>query len=210
MKIDFHKINKVGLTFLRMEKREKNRYFFRRNRSGQFFLIAAVVIIVVIVSVVTISNYTQTKETTKLYDLGKELGIESQNVLDYGTYNAKSPDEIKNLMEQFIRNYHDYQEQDKNIYFVFGNKDAVNVLGYQDIAAESVCIKLNPTNNNAECELYSTIGTTQTYTTGEKIDQVAIEVSETQYEFKLKTGENFYFIIWQKIGGERHVVTSEG
>jgi len=191
-----------------MNKKGVEKNFLKNNR-GQFFLIAAVVIIVVIVSVVTISNYTQKKETTKLYDLGKELGIESQNVLDYGTYNAKSPDEIKTLMEQFIVNYHNYQEQDKNIYFVFGNKDAVNVLGYQDIAAEDVCIKLNPTKQS-ECKLYSTIGTTQTYTTSGKIEDVAIVVSSTQYEFGLKTGENFYFIIWQKIGGERHVVTSEG
>jgi len=182
---------------------------FCKRKHGQFFLIAAVVIIVVIVSVVTISNYTQKKDTTKLYDLGKELGIESQNVLDYGTYNAKSPEEIKTLMEQFIINYHNYQEQDKNIYFVFGNKDAVNVLGYQDIAAEDVCIKLNPIKGT-ECKSYNLIGKTQTYSSGVKIENVAIVVSETQYEFGLKTGENFYFIIWQKIGGERHVVTSAG
>jgi uncharacterized protein (UPF0333 family) len=182
------------------------------KKSGQFFLIAAVIIIVVIVSIVTISNYTQKKETTKLYDLGQELGIESQNVLDYGTYNAKNASDINALMEQFIQNYHNYQEQDKNIYFVFGNKDAVNVLGYQDIANESVCIELNPTRNS-QCANYDKIGSTQTYTapTG-GINHVAIVISQTQYEFALKSGtgltENFYFVIWQQVGGERHVVTS--
>ncbi|MEK6827116.1 MAG: hypothetical protein AABX99_01370 [Nanoarchaeota archaeon] len=195
-----------------MDKEGAKKEFCAGNKHGQFFLIAAVVIIVVIVSVVTISNYTQKKDTAKLYDLGKELGIESQNVLDYGTYNAKNPDEIKTMMEQFIVSYHNYQEQDKNIYFLFGNKDAVNVLGYQDIAEEDVCIKLSETQKIAqgtECKNYNLIGTTQTYSLGVKINQVAIVVSETQYEFGLKTGENFYFIIWQKIGGERHFVTSE-
>lgn len=190
------------------ENRKFSHYNFSlKNHKGQFFLIAAVVIIVVIVSVVTISNYTQKKETTKLYDLGKELGIESQNVLDYGTYNAQNESQIKTLMETFIHNYHDYQEQDKNIYFVFGNSDAVNVLGYQDIENESVCIKLNPTHNTA-CQNYNLIGSTQTYTMAGEIDKVAIVISQDQYEFALKRGENFYFVIWQQIGGERQVVTS--
>ena len=57
-----------------------------KNRRAQFFLIAAVVIIVVVVSIVTISNYTEKRDVVKLYDLGQELGIEGQNVLDYGTY----------------------------------------------------------------------------------------------------------------------------
>jgi uncharacterized protein (UPF0333 family) len=196
-------------------KRGKNRSFsynfFPKNRRGQFFLIAAVVIIVIIVSIVTVSNYTQKKEVTKLYDLGQELGIESQNVLDYGTYNAKSSEEIDNLMEQFIQNYHQYEEEDRNIYFVFGNKNKVSVVGYQDIEDESVCIKLNPTRTGSTpCQAYSTIGETQAFTptTGE-IGKVAIVIAENQYEFALKSGENFYFVIWQKIGEERHVVTSD-
>ena len=196
-----------------MVKKRGDIKFFPKNKRGQFFLIAAVVIIVVIVSIVTISNYTQKRETTTLYDLGQELGIESQNVLDYGTYNANSPDEIKDLMEQFIINYHNYQEQDKNVYFVFGNKEKVNVLGYQDIETESICIKLNP-GEETECLDYNTIGVTQafpaTLTGEEEIIRVAIVIGDSdQYEFKLKEGENFYFVIWQEIGGERHVVKNE-
>jgi len=170
------------------------------------------VIIVVIVSIVTISNYTQKKEVTKLYDLGQELGIESQNVLDYGTYNAKSSEEIDALMEQFIVNYHQYEEEDRNIYFVYGDKEKVNMVGYQDVESESVCIKLNPSRmGETACQIYSAIGETQAFTTGSSatISKVAILISENQYEFALKSGENFYFVIWQNIGEERHVVTSE-
>lgn len=198
--------------------------FPTKNRKGQFFLIAAVVIIVVIVSVVTISNYTTQKQTTKLYDLGKELGIESQNVLDYGTYSQYSDDQMKTLMEQFIKNYHNYQEQDKNIYFIFGNSNKVNILGYQDIhnVQETVCINLDPPSQKKEdvatsqCKYYTLIGSTQTFckdttclTTSETINRVAVMVAEDIYEFKLKSGQNFYFIIWQEIGGGRNVVTSE-
>jgi hypothetical protein len=183
---------------------------FSKNRRGQFFLIAAVVIIVVIVSIVTISNYTQKKEVTKLYDLGQELGIESQNVLDYGTYNSKNPEEITALMEQFIKNYHQYEEEDRNIYFVFGNKEKINIVGYQDIEGESVCVKLNP-SSSTPCQDYSNIGETQTFTpsVGSEISIVVIMIANTQYEFPLNTGENFYFVIWQNIGGEKQVVKSE-
>jgi len=41
-----------------------------------------------------------------------------------------------------------------------------------------------------------------------KINEVIITIGDIEYEFKLKTGENFYFVISQEIGGEKHVVTS--
>ncbi len=177
-----------------------------KDNRGQFFLIAAVVIIVVVVSVVTISNYTQKKNEVKLYDLGQELGIESQNVLDYGTYSELNDAQMKVLMENFIKNYVTYIQEAKNIYFVFGNKQKINVLGYQEIANESVCVKVS---GSSSCAPYLTIGQTQEFPviSGE-ISKVVIRIGDIEYEFKLKSGENFYFVIWQAVGGEKHVVTS--
>ncbi len=275
--------------------------FPKKNRRGQFFLIAAVVIIVVTVSIVTISNYTQKKDTVKLYDLGQELGIESQSVLDYGTYSELNETQMKMLMENFIQNYVDYIGETGNLYFVFGNRQKINVIGYQQLTNESVCIKVNPVvpwcgdgkvnqlgeecddnnddngdgcssecklenatscnhNNNraggercdgtdlegetcetmgfdepanisgtalkcsnckfdvsdcvpeeeSECMPLEIMEETQEFTapTGE-ITRVAIQIAENEYQFALRPGENFYFVIWQKIGGEKHVVTSE-
>jgi cysteine-rich repeat protein len=271
-----------------------------REKRGQFFLIAAVVIIVVTVSIVTISNYTQKKDTVKLYDLGQELGIESQSVLDYGTYSELNETQMKALMENFIQNYVDYIGETGNLYFVFGNMNKINVIGYQQLANESVCVKINPivpwcgdgkvnqvseecddgnTNNGdgcssacnlespqncnhnndkgggevcdgtdlegktcvtlgflepeevpgtaltcedckfdvsgcvreeAECMPLEIMGETQEFVaqTGE-ITRVAIQVAENEYQFALRPGENFYFVIWQKIGGEKHVITSD-
>ena len=253
-----------------MNKRGKNKSssldsFFSENRRAQFFLIAAVVIIIVVVSVVTITNYTQKKDVVKLYDLGQELGIESQNVLDYGTYSELNDEQMKTLMENFIRNYMDYIGKDKNIYFVFGNKDKINVVGYQEIAEESVCVNINPVGQKCEnnvcmegtgicsqsqvqcgtnccsagqkcednhcisatscsttsevecgtsccsvCIPYLTIGQTQEFAiTNTEIQYVVIRIADVDYEFKLRSGENFYFVIWQSIGGEKHVITSE-
>ena len=177
-----------------------------KNKEGQFFLIAAVVIIVVIVSVVTVTNYTQKKDNVKIIDLGKELGIESQNVLDYGTYSELNDTEMQNLMESFISNYVSYIGEKKNIYFVFGNKDKINVVGYQEINNESVCV-----NISRECVPYLNIGQTQEFpAVNGEISKVVITIESTDYQFTLQQGENFYFVVWQEVGGEKHVVTSEG
>lgn len=235
----------------------------KRGKQAQFFLIAAVVIIVVVVSVVTVSNYTQKKDTVKLYDLGQELGIESQNVLDYGTYSALNESQMKVLMESFIKNYVNYIEEQKNIYFIFGNSQKIYVIGYQEIANESVCVNINLFGQKCEnnqcisgeyckqsevqcgtrcckagekcdngqcisgteicsfsqvqcgnsccnvCTPYLTIGQTQEFpATDGQIYRVVIRIANIDYAFKLKSGENFYFIIWQSVGGEKHVVTS--
>lgn len=274
-----------------MNKRGQNNFF--RNNKGQFFLIAAVIIIVVVVSLVTVSNYTQKKDDIKLYDLGEELGIESQQVLDYGTYNSLNETSMKDLMENFIKSYVDYVGEGKNLYFVFGNQQKVYVIGYQELVEETVCVTLNPTtpvcgNGEVEtgeecddgdeyywdgcskCELRSSYycreddkkskweicdgdelggetckslgfesgellcsdcefntencvrkedsecvplqvtGETQEFpATNGDITKVVIRVENIDYEFALKYGENFYFVIWQEISGEKHVITSE-
>ena len=193
------------------EKGSKPTIFIMENRKAQFFLIAAVVIIVVVISVVTISNYVQKKDIVKLYDLGQELGIESQNVLDYGTYSELNEEQMKTLMEDFIKNYVSYMGEDKNIYFVFGNKQKINVAGYQDIINESVCIKTIVGGEASICTPYLTIGETKEFTSAKgDIDRVVIRIAEVEYEFALSYGENFYFVIWQSVGGEKHVVTSRG
>jgi hypothetical protein len=192
----------------------------RMNKNGQFFLIAAITIIIVIVSVVTISNYTEKKNEVKLYDLKQEMGIESQQVLDYGTYNNLNKDQMKTLMENFIKNYVNYIEEEKNVYFIFGNKEEINALGYQEINNESVCIKVNPStsvddNDSAnddedECIPLSMQETQSFPATSGTINVVVIRIEDNEYQFRLKPGENFYFVIWQKAGGEKNVVTSSG
>jgi len=196
-------IDKEGNRFFR-------RNFFPKNCRGQFFLIAAIIIIVVTVGIVTVSNYTEEKESTKLYDLGEELGIESQNVLDYGTYSQLNESEMKLLMENFIKNYVDYIGDTGNLYFIFGNKNKVYAVGYQQLADESVCVTLNPaTDPDAECAPLQIMGKTQEFpSTGEDIEYVYITIENYEYQFKLKPGENFYFVIWQKVGEDTVVIKS--
>lgn len=184
--------------------------FFPKNNRGQFFLIAAIVIIIVTVGIVTVSNYTEEKESVKLYDLGEELGIESQQVLDYGTYSQLGEDEMKVLMENFIKNYVDYVGESGNLYFVFGNKNKIYVVAYQELEDESVCVTLYPDDPNAECIPIQNVGETQEFpSAGDEIQKVSVMIDAYEYQFTLKPGENFYFVIWQRIGGDKVVITSD-
>ena len=108
-----------------------------KQKKGQFFLVAAIVIVVVVISLVTVSNYIERTDSVKLYDLGAEMKIESQHVLDAGTYDGRSEEEMKQLMEDFIENYVNYTQGGKNLYFVFGNKDKINIKAYQELAEVS-------------------------------------------------------------------------
>jgi len=38
---------------------------------------------------------------------------------------------------------------------------------------------------------------------------ITVTLNGVNYEFELKTGQNFYYIVSQNISGERYVVTNE-
>lgn len=182
--------------------RKRGLNLFPQNRKGQFYLIAAIIIIGLIIGFAAVKNYTQKKEVIKLYNLGEELGIESENVLDYGTYNELNESEMEGLLTDFVESYADYAAEGKNLYFIYGNWQKINVVAYQE---------LNTT-------IYVDIGEgVKLIQPGEKeefiptdgvIHKVIITIEELTYEFELTYGENFYFVISQEIEGEQYVVTS--
>ena len=177
--------------------------FFPKNRKGQFYLIAAIIIIAIIIGFAAIKNYTQRKEVIKLYDLGEELGIESKNVLDYGTYNEFNENEMEDLLTDFVEGYANYTAEGKNLYFIFGNSKKINVMAYQELNTTiyvGVGGEMSLIEPGEKQPFYPAEGQ-------DIISKVIIAIEELIYEFELKYGENFYFIIFQEIGGEEYVVT---
>ncbi len=148
-------------------------------------MIAALVIIVIIIGFATVSNYLQQKESVKLYNLGEELGIESENVLDFGTYNRYDQEQMEALLKEFVESYAGYIEEGIEIYFIFGNPDKITVIGYKELE-EVPSISAEITASGKE---------------------VIVTINGVEYSFKLEQGENFYFVISQEIGGEKYVVT---
>ena len=73
---------------------------------------------------------------------------------------------------------------DKNLYFLFGNSDNIQVKAYEELTEVSV--------------------SDQVTTEGGK---VIIIIDDFEYQFDLVAGQNFYFVVSQEIEGEKHVVT---
>lgn len=174
-----------------------------KNKRGQFYLLAAVIIIVVILAFALSSNFLQDKNPVKLYDLGEELGIESESVLNYGTFNEDSK------IENFTGLYSEYAGDDKELYFVYGNEETIKVAGFRDVIVGTVSIKLGGSGSGQEFS-HSKF-TTKEHQREQGTTQIRILIGEKEnqkeYVIELEPGENFYFIISQELDGEQHVVT---
>ncbi len=181
--------------------------FPKKNRRGQFYLIAAIIIIAVIITVFTVTNYISKKETIKLFDLGEELSIESENVLDYGVYNSFNEDQMDDLVTDLTEKYADYAGEDKNLYFVFGDRQEIKVIAYQTLT-EEVSISIDE-GTSSPLVINEETGVGSATIPGTNINNIVITVADHEYEFALRHGENFYFVISQEISGEKHVVTGK-
>jgi hypothetical protein len=171
----------------------------RGDKTGQFYLIAAIILATLVIGIVTISNYARRESNLKLHELKEEIQIESAYVLDYGLYKGFDEAEFYTLLLDFTKDYIDYQGKNKDLYFVFGNQNNITVTGYQEL--------------NKSVSLDGSVITTSS---GEFIGginsetdmaMVILSISDTLYEFELNSGENFYFILSQKINKGEYIIT---
>jgi len=178
-----------------------------RNKRGQFYLIAAIVIIAIVVGFETLSNFFNrgVVDEKKVYFLSKELDIEGAYVIDYSVFKGN---EAVILLEQFAQDYGQYAGDERNIWFVFGNSENIYVATYEEVLEETITISGTGTPIN-----YDIIGK------GFKIDKrprsgevtkvtvtINLDGEDVDYEFPLKAGENFYFVISQDVEGRGRIV----
>ena len=185
------------------------------NKRGQFYLLGAIVIIVLITSFAAISNYTQKKSDVKVFDFRDELGIESARVLDYGAFQGDSVQisgktEPVNIVDHFIEVYDKYAGEDKEIYFIIGDSGGVKLITYDEVVTGTTGLEFEtsrsyisiPGKQIIEASLDSKI-----YTDEDGDKAVSVPIGDKTYPFKIKPGQNFYFVIQQDVGGETHVAT---
>lgn len=101
------------------------------NKRGQFYLIAAVVIISIIIGFIGIQNYSQRTSFEEIYNLGEELKIESEKVIDYGVYNKIEEQGLYDTLYNFTRIYAKYRGDGRELYFVFGNANSIVYAEYK-------------------------------------------------------------------------------
>ncbi len=177
----------------------------KAGKRGQFYLIAAFVIIGLVVGAVAITNYSKKPSSVKVYNLKEELGIESEQVISYGTF---SNGNLQDILDDFIKNYSEYASGDtSNLYFVYGNpRDGIKIASYQSIETGSIGISVGGTPTTIPTETKALTQRDIFAGPGENVE-IQLEEGSAPIKFKIKQGENFYFIITQESGGNRFVET---
>jgi len=170
------------------------------EKRGQFYLIATIIITAIIIGFAAVVNYSEEKSSVKIYELGEELKIESEKILDYGIYNELDETGMDALLTNFIGNYSKYSEE-KDLYFIFGNRENITVIAYQE-SEDEIYVDVGTGNNKLD------ISNGKGRDEFSNVNEAIITIRGIGYKFEIKNGENFYFVISQEIEGERYVVTN--
>lgn len=164
------------------------------NKRGQFYLIAAIIIIIVLLGFTGVTNFAKTKKSdVQTYELSKELNLESSFVIQYGLFNSK---DINPLLTDFSSNYSKYiGDQSSDIYFVYGNQESIQVLGYQNVNSGSISLNFGENSQPFNLKIPGKETTVSRPIPTEGKTQVDVVINEKTYNFDLIEGQNFYFII---------------
>jgi len=169
----------------------------RGDKRGQFYLAAAAVIIVVIVAFAGVNNSINRDEPARIYDLKDELGIESGQVLDHGIYNELDTVDTNDLLEDFAINYSEYVEGEFNLYFVFGNEEELVVSSFTDLVVGEVGVQHGGGEETSKIKIKKRLHNSEVLDTKDK-EKITVDIEGNLYDFDLKAGDNFYFLIYQK------------
>ncbi|MFA5993132.1 MAG: hypothetical protein WC796_05490 [Candidatus Pacearchaeota archaeon] len=170
----------------------------KEDKKGQYFLIAAIIIVVVILGLaVGINNTLVTKkDSSKTYDLSKELKLESESVVNYGIFNQQN---LQNVLDSFVENYSHYIGEDNDVYFVYGNGQNINYTAYSVSDVGSISLDLG-TGAPVKVDIKNGVlkkGGQQTTS-----NSVNISIDDISYPFELSEGENFFFVIQEPRNNE--------
>lgn len=168
------------------------------ERKGQVFLMAAIIIAGLLFALTKTANKGVSREKPgAFYDLADEIGFETKRVLDYGVINGKPS---ATLAGQLLLNYTEHIANE-DVVFIYGDASGVYAVYYQTINTLGVSIL----NSNV---FFPVTILTQTPVQVKK-DSVAntatVKILGNDYNFNLKPGQNFYFVLIKKDKGEQFV-----
>ena len=177
-----------------------------QNKNPQFYLIAAIIIVIVIIGLSTVTNYVLTKDQPlKFYDLSGEAGEEGSRVVDYGIYQSKI---IPDVIEEFLKNftiYSEEKEKDTEFVFIYGNDVEATATTYTTQGTGGAGITYGDQTFMLSGEEKYVPATQEI----QNAEEIGVDLLGKRYNFRLKEGENFLFIISKKRGEETYVTGSE-
>ena len=162
---------------------------------------AAIILAGILLALTRIGNQgVSKKEPEAFYDLADEIDFEVRKVLDYGVITGGQ--NTGDYASQLINNYSEYVSNE-DVVFVYGNSTNVSALYYQSltnlnaISLESLSFPVTITlASRTPVELQPL----------DAVNSIAkVRVRDNDYEFKLKPGQNFYFVLIKEEEGEQFV-----
>jgi hypothetical protein len=173
----------------------------RGNKKGQFYLIAAIIISLVIIGFANLKNYSTRQSTITISNFGEELQIESENVLDFGTYNGYSSSSMQELMKNLSADYINYVRDGEESYFLFGDNSSITVRGYSE-TEKTIYVDFGSGKTAMEMNAGQISSSDFTPTSS----SITLTIEGKDYLFALKSGKNFYFILFEKINGDEYAI----
>ena len=170
------------------------------NQKGQVFLMAAIIIAGLLFGLTKISNRGVAREEPEsFYDLADEIGFEAKRVLDYGVITGQPS---AGFTFQLLNSYSEYIS-DEDVVFIFGNATGVYAVYYQ-------------TFTNLNTVSLGGIGFPITVTLASQtpvilqplpngVSVATVRVRGNDYNFNLRPGQNFYFVLIKEEEGEQFV-----
>ncbi len=168
------------------------------NRGGQFFIIMAMVIIVLIAGFVSVTNSVDKKSDVRFYRVGEELKFEGDKVLVYGIKQNLDSSGMKSLFTNFTQNYSVYSPAD-NFYYLFGDSTTITFAGLMKRDSGTVNVDFDGVGSGTNISLSQGIYKTQDIINPTSSGNLTID--GVIYPFNVRTGQNFYFVVSQKIEG---------
>ena len=180
------------------------------NKRGQFYIVAAVILVIVLIGFVSVRNFANVKpEETTVYDLKKELGLETGKVVDFAIYNRNETDVVvENWTEVYVKGKSN--EEVDNWIFVYGNNNQITVVTFTGNETETNEASISyPGVEASRLELYdqkvekgefTKVKTTftrpiSTESSLNEIENINVTLSDTSYSFKLDKFKNFMAVI---------------
>ena len=172
------------------------------NKRGQIFLMAAILITSVVIGLSTIDTEAEVMSPNEaFYDLSGEIGFETKRVLDYGVFQNSNPFA---KIDDFFNEYIDYIGREQ-VVLIVGNAGEMKVYHYVTDNAGQVGINLggvDVTNSITITDIEE-----RDATIGKDGGIVKVTINEIDYEFTLRKGENFFFVIIKHEDDEKFVAT---
>ena|SRR3989338_2127172 len=170
------------------------------HRKGQVFLMAAIIIAGLLFALTkNVNKGFARDEPEAFYDLSEEIGFETKRVLDYGVINGQPQVTTALQAGQLLGSYAEYVARE-DVVFIYGDLtnvfavyyDSTQALGIQLLNNTFISINIL-TQTPVEVQKDSTAGT------------ATVRIRGNDYTFKLKTGQNFYFVLIKEDENEQFV-----